>query len=42
MNNYRVIIISPIITEKTMSYIYADNKVTFEVEKETNTVQIET
>ena len=40
MNNYRDIIIRPIITEKTMRYMDADNKVTFEVEKGTNTVHI--
>ena len=40
MNNYRDIIIRPIITEKTMRYMDADNKVTFEVAKGTNKVQI--
>lgn len=40
MNNYRDIIIRPIITEKTMRYMDADNKVTFEVVKGTNKVQI--
>ena len=40
MNNYRDIIIRPIITEKTMRYMDVDNKVTFEVAKGTNKVQI--
>ena len=40
MNNYRDIIIRPIITEKTMRYMDADNKVTCEVAKGTNKVQI--
>ena len=40
MNNYRDIIIRPIITAKTMRYMDADNKVTFEVAKWTNKVQI--
>lgn len=40
MNNYRDIIIRPIITEKTMKYMDADNKVTFEVAKGTNKIQI--
>ena len=31
MENYKDIIIRPIITEKTMRYMDADNKVTFEV-----------
>ena len=34
MNNYKDIIIRPIITEKTMRYMDEDNKVTFEVKKE--------
>ena len=36
MNNYKDIIIRPIITEKTMRYMDADNKVTFEVKKGAN------
>ena len=40
MNNYKDIIIRPIITEKTMKYMDADNKVTFEVKKGTNKTQI--
>ena len=40
MNNYRDIIIRPIITEKTMKIMDADNKVTFEVAKGTNKIQI--
>ena len=40
MNNYRDIIIRPIITEKSMRYMDADNKITFEVAKGTNKVQI--
>lgn len=36
MDNYKDIIIRPIITEKTMKYMDADNKVTFEVRKGTN------
>ncbi|MEG0264603.1 MAG: 50S ribosomal protein L23 [Erysipelotrichaceae bacterium] len=40
MNNYRDIIIRPIITEKTMKYMDAENKVTFEVAKGTNKTQI--
>ena len=31
MNNYRDIIIRPIVTEKTMRYMDEENKVTFEV-----------
>ena len=38
MNNYRDIIIRPIITEKSMRYMDADNKITFEVAKGTNKV----
>lgn len=34
--NYRDIIIRPIITEKTMKYMDAENKVTFEVKKGAN------
>ena len=40
MNNYRDIIIRPIITEKSMRYMDADNKITFEVAKGTNKDQI--
>ena len=40
MNNYKDIIIRPIITEKTMRYMDEDNKVTFEVKKGTNKTQI--
>ena len=40
MNNYRDIIIRPIITEKSMRYMDADNKVTFEVAKGTNKIEV--
>ena len=40
MDNAKDIIIRPIITEKTMKYMDADNKVTFEVRKGTNKTQI--
>ena len=40
MNNYRDIIIRPIITEKSMRYMYEDNKVTFEVAKGTNKIEV--
>ena len=40
MNNYKDIIIRPIITEKTMKYMDADNKVTFEVAKGANMVLV--
>lgn len=40
MNNYKDIIIRPIITEKTMKYMDADNKVTFEVAKGANKVLV--
>lgn len=40
MNNYRDIIIRPIITEKSMRYMDADNKVTFEVKKGSNKTEI--
>ena len=40
MNNYKDIIIRPIITEKTMRYMDADNKVTFEVAKGANKVLV--
>lgn len=36
MNNYRDIIVRPIITEKSMKYMDAENKVTFEVKKGAN------
>ena len=35
MDNYKDIIIRPIITEKTMRYMDEDNKVTFEVRQDT-------
>lgn len=40
MNNYRDIIIRPIITEKSMKLMDTDNKVTFEVAKGTNKTQV--
>lgn len=40
MSNARDIIIRPIVTEKTMRMTEADNKVTFEVAKNTNKVAI--
>ena len=40
MNNYKDIIIRPIITEKTMKYMDADNKVTFAVAKGANKVLV--
>lgn len=40
MNNYRDIIIRPIITEKSMKNMDADNKVTFEVAKGANKTEI--
>lgn len=40
MNNYKDIIIRPIITEKTMKYMDTDNKVTFEVAKGANKVLV--
>ena len=40
MHNYKDIIIRPIITEKTMKYMDADNKVTFEVAKGANKVLV--
>ena len=40
MNNYRDIIIRPIITEKSMRYLDEDNKVTFEVAKGTNKIEV--
>lgn len=36
MNNYKDIIIRPIVTEKTMRYMDEENKVTFEVKKGAN------
>ncbi|MDO4701980.1 MAG: 50S ribosomal protein L23 [Erysipelotrichaceae bacterium] len=40
MSNARDIIIRPIITEKTMKLMDADNKITFEVAKGTNKTQV--
>ena len=40
MNNYRDIIIRPIITEKSMKLMEAYNKVTFEVAKGTNKTEV--
>lgn len=40
MNNYRDIIIKPIITEKSMRLMETDNKVTFEVAKGTNRTEV--
>ena len=40
MNNYRDIIIRPIITEKSMRYMDEDNKVTFEVTKGPNKIEV--
>ena len=40
MNNYRDIIIRPIITEKSMRYMDEDNKVTFQVAKGTNKIEV--
>lgn len=40
MNNYRDIIIRPIITEKSMRYMDEDNKVIFEVAKGTNKIEV--
>ena len=40
MNNYRDIIIKPIITEKSMRLMETDNKVTFEVAKGTNKTEV--
>lgn len=40
MNNFRDIIVRPIIAEKSMRYMDAENKVTFEVAKGTNKTQI--
>lgn len=40
MKNYKDIIIRPIITEKSMKCMDADNKVTFEVKKGSNKTEI--
>ncbi len=40
MSNARDIIIRPIVTEKTMAMMDADNKVTFEVAKGANKTQV--
>ncbi len=40
MSNARDVIIRPIITEKSMRFMDADNKVTFEVAKGTNKTQV--
>ena len=40
MNNYRDIIIRPIITEKSMRYMDEVNQVTFEVAKGTNKIEV--
>jgi len=40
MNNYKDIIIRPIITEKTMRYMDENNVVTFEVKKGSNKILI--
>ncbi len=40
MNNYRDIIIRPIITEKSMKLMETDNKVTFEVKKGCNKTEV--
>ncbi|MCF0109066.1 MAG: 50S ribosomal protein L23 [Erysipelotrichaceae bacterium] len=40
MSNARDIIIRPIITEKTMKMMDADNKITFEVAKGTNKTEV--
>lgn len=40
MSNARDIIIRPIITEKTMAMMDADNKITFEVAKGVNKTQV--
>ena len=40
MNNYRDIIIRPIITEKSMKLMETENKVTFEVAKGSNKTEI--
>lgn len=40
MNNYKDVIIRPIITEKTMRYMDENNVVTFEVKKGANKIHI--
>lgn len=40
MSNARDVIIRPIITEKSMKFMDADNKVTFEVAKGSNKTQV--
>ena len=40
MNNYKDVIIRPIITEKTMRYMDENNVATFEVKKGTNKIHI--
>lgn len=40
MNNYKDVIIRPIITEKSMKYMDAENKYTFEVAKGTNKILV--
>ncbi len=40
MKDYRDVIIRPIITEKSMKLMAADNKYTFEVAKGTNKVEV--
>lgn len=40
MNNYRDVIVRPIITEKSMKLMDADNKVTFEVAKGSNKTEV--
>ena len=40
MNNYRDIIVRPIITEKSMKLMESDNKVTSEVAKGTNKTEV--
>ena len=40
MKDYRDVIIRPVITEKSMKLMAEDNKVTFEVAKESNKVEI--
>lgn len=40
MSNARDIIVRPIITEKTMAMMDADNKITFEVAKGANKTQV--
>lgn len=40
MNDYRDVILRPIITEKTMKLLADDNKVTFEVAKGVNKIEV--